>query len=70
MCPFLRVVVHVILAAAFVVQGHAGTRDIRVDGKPPADYVAERTGKSWAVVIGINDYERVRRLTYAAQDAK
>jgi len=48
----------------------AATRDLRVEGKKPAEYVAAQTGKSWAVVIGINDYEKVRRLTYAKSDAE
>ena len=48
----------------------ADTRDIRVEGKAPEEYVASDLGKSWAVVIGIDDYERVRRLTYAVEDAK
>ncbi|TKB74999.1 MAG: caspase family protein, partial [Nitrospira sp.] len=41
----------------------------RVDGKTPADFIAARTGKSYAVVIGIDDYEKVPRLTYAKADA-
>lgn len=48
----------------------ADTRDLRVDGKKPAEYVAAQTGKSWAVVIGINEYDKVRRLTYAKPDAE
>jgi formylglycine-generating enzyme required for sulfatase activity len=47
----------------------ADTRGIRVDGKTPADFIAAQTGKSYAVVIGINDYEKVPRLTYAKADA-
>ena len=45
-------------------------RDITVEGKAPADYVQSDLGQSWAVVIGIDDYEKVRRLTYAVEDAK
>lgn len=45
-------------------------RGVRVIGKPPADYVSERFGKSWAVVIGIDDYEKAPRLKYAAADAR
>ncbi|MBI5411290.1 MAG: hypothetical protein HZA21_04800, partial [Nitrospirae bacterium] len=33
----------------------ADQRGVRVEGKTAADYVAEQTGKSWAVVIGINE---------------
>jgi hypothetical protein len=43
---------------------------IAVDGKSPADFVAGRTGKGWAVVIGIDEYRHVPRLTYASTDAK
>jgi formylglycine-generating enzyme required for sulfatase activity len=32
--------------------------------------VADRVGKSWAVVIGIDEYETVAKLRYAATDAK
>lgn len=39
-------------------------------GKVPAEYVAERFGKSWAVIIGIDDYEKAPRLKYAVADAK
>lgn len=45
-------------------------RGVKVIGKPPADFVAERFGKSWAVVIGIDDYEKAPRLKYAVADAK
>lgn len=41
-----------------------------IDGKSTADFVAERTGKAWAVVIGIDQYRHVPKLTYAATDAK
>nr|MBI3612802.1 caspase family protein [Nitrospirota bacterium] len=48
----------------------ADQRGVRVDGKAPAEFFAQQTGKFWAVVIGINEYEKVRRLTYAEADAK
>ncbi|MDF0665395.1 MAG: SUMF1/EgtB/PvdO family nonheme iron enzyme [Nitrospira sp.] len=41
-------------------------------GQPPARAAADTAstqGKDWAVVIGINDYQNVRRLKYASQDA-
>jgi hypothetical protein len=44
--------------------------DVVVDGKKPADYVAGRQGKAWAVVIGIDEYEKVPRLKYAVADAR
>ncbi|MEW6545282.1 MAG: caspase family protein, partial [Nitrospirota bacterium] len=48
----------------------ADTRGVRVDGKDAAQYIAEQTGKSWAVVIGIDEYEHVRPLKYAVADAQ
>ena len=48
----------------------ANTRDITVEGKKPAEYVAEKTGQSWAVVIGINAYRKIERLQYAVPDAQ
>ncbi|MBM4133958.1 MAG: caspase family protein [Nitrospira sp.] len=50
----------------------AEKRGVTVGGKAPADYVAEQTGKSWAVVIGINEYRdpSIKRLKYAVADAQ
>lgn len=50
----------------------ADMRDLRVEGKKPVEYVAEQTGQSHAVVIGIDEYRdsKVRRLKYAVADAK
>lgn len=45
-------------------------RGVKVIGKAPAEYVAERFGKSWAVVIGIDDYQKAPRLKYAVADAR
>jgi len=45
-------------------------RGVKVIGKAPAAYVTEHFGKSWAVVIGIDDYEKAPRLKYAVADAK
>lgn len=41
-----------------------------VQGQTPADYVTSQTGKDWAVVVGIDDYQKVRRLKYAVKDAE
>ena len=41
-----------------------------VDGKTPAEYVAAQTGQAWAVVIGIDAYQHVPRLTYEVADAR
>lgn len=45
-------------------------RGVQVLGKAPSAYVADHFGKSWAVVIGIDDYEKAPRLKYAVADAK
>jgi formylglycine-generating enzyme required for sulfatase activity len=41
-----------------------------VNGKVPAQYIAETQGKSWAVVIGIDKYLNLAGLAYAVDDAK
>ena len=38
--------------------------------KAPADLLAERGGKSWGVVIGVSEYEKLPELRYAAADAR
>ena len=43
---------------------------VKVDDKSPVDYVASQKGKAWAVVIGIDEYEKVPRLKYAVADAR
>lgn len=49
----------------------ADQRGVRVDGKSAAEYLAEQTGKSWAVVIGINEYKNdIPKLRYAVADAE
>lgn len=48
----------------------AAARDLKVQGKTPAEFVASQTGKSWAVVIGIDQYEKAPRLKYAVADAQ
>lgn len=45
-------------------------RGLKIEDKAPAEYVATQAGKAWAIVIGINEYEKVPRLTYAVADAK
>lgn len=50
----------------------AEKRGVTVDGKSAEAYVAEQTGKAWAVVIGIDDYQnpKIGNLRYAVADAK
>ena len=46
-------------------------RDIRIEGKLPAEYVSAQYGRAWAVVIGINEYAvGIPRLHYAVADAQ
>lgn len=40
----------------------AEKRGVRIDGKDPAQYMAEQTGKAWAVVIGIDTYRSIGSL--------
>ncbi|HBP90256.1 MAG TPA: hypothetical protein DD706_21505, partial [Nitrospiraceae bacterium] len=51
-------------------QTQADTRSITVDGKVPAQYLAETQGKSWAVIIGVDKYMNLAGLAYAVDDAK
>jgi formylglycine-generating enzyme required for sulfatase activity len=40
------------------------------EAKAPSDLLAERGGKSWGLVIGVGEYEKLPDLRYAAADAK
>jgi len=57
-------------AAGLHAASERGVSVTGVDGKSPAEFVTERSGKAWAVVIGIDQYRNVPKLTYAATDAK
>ncbi len=52
------------------VQAQADTRSSTVNGKGPAQYIAETQGNSWAVIIGIDKYLNLAGLAYAVDDAK
>ncbi len=54
----------------YAADAKRGVRVTNIDGKSPAEFVAGRSGKSWAVVVGINAYQHVPNLTYATADAK
>jgi hypothetical protein len=56
-------------AAGLHAASERGVSVTGVDGKSPAEFVTERSGKAWAVVIGIDQYRNVPKLTYAATDA-
>ncbi len=48
----------------------ANMRGVTIEGKAPPTYVSETQGKSWAVTIGIDNYENLPRLSYAVADAQ
>lgn len=53
----------------FAAEGTNG-KVAKPEAKAPADLLAERGGKSWGVVIGVSEYEKLPDLRYAATDAK
>ena len=57
-------------AVLLPIQAHADTSSSTVNGKVPAQYIAETQGKSWAVIIGIDKYLNLAGLAYAVDDAK
>nr|MBI3612296.1 caspase family protein [Nitrospirota bacterium] len=71
-----RLICFSLLFATCVLVGSAPAlaekRGVKVNGKDAADYVAEQIGQSYAVVIGIDDYQnpKVPDLKYAVADAK
>lgn len=71
-----RMIAGLVLAglAAWLVASPAlaEERGVKIEGKAAAEYVAEHYGTSWAVVIGINDYQHpcVPKLQYAVNDAE
>jgi hypothetical protein len=69
--PTSAMTVFAFLAAVLPVSpSFADQRGVKIEGKAPADYIAAQYAKSWAVVVGIDEYEKVPRLTYAVADAK
>ncbi len=48
----------------------AEVRGVIIEENSPAKFVRMQTGKTWAVVIGINAYQQVPHLGYAVADAK
>jgi len=49
---------------------YSQTRGVTIEGKNPAQFVKAQSGKAWAVVVGINAYQHVPRLSYAVADAQ
>lgn len=72
--PILACIVGSLLLWATLAQSESSaTRKVTVvEGKSPANFVAAQTGKSWAVVIGIDEYHdaKIPRLKYAVADAR
>jgi formylglycine-generating enzyme required for sulfatase activity len=61
----------VLVAASFPATVFSEKRGVKIEGKDPAAYVSAQYGKSWAVVIGINEYQHnIPRLRYAVADAQ
>ena len=49
----------------------AEKRGVKIEGKDPAAYISAHAGKSWAVVIGVNEYQHnIPKLRYAVADAQ
>ena len=53
----------------FAAEGTNG-KVAKPEAKAPADLLAERGGKSWGLVIGVSEYEKLPDLRYALADAK
>ena len=53
----------------FAADGANG-KSAKPETKAPADLLAERGGKSWGLVIGVSEYEKLPDLRYAVTDAK
>jgi len=50
--------------------GWPDTHGGNMKSEGPAQYVVETQGKSWAVIIGVDNYLNLSRLSYAVDDAK
>jgi formylglycine-generating enzyme len=53
----------------FAAEGTNG-KVAKPEAKASADLLAERGGKSWGLVIGVSEYEKLPDLRYAVTDAK
>ena len=67
-CPSLFALVCVVLLLPSLAW--ADTRGSTIKGKSSAQYVVETQGKSWAVIIGVDNYLHLSPLAYAVDDAK
>lgn len=70
-CGVLAVTVLIGSAAVFMVTPALGEkRQLTVEGKSPAEYLTGRSGETWALVIGIDEYDVMSPLRYAVADAQ
>jgi len=69
-CAYAIIVLLCFTAGVVVAPVLGAKRDLKVEGKAPAEFVAGRSGETWAVVIGIDDYEVLPPLKYAVADAQ
>ena len=53
----------------FATEGSNG-KVAKPEAKAPSDLLAERGSKSWGLVIGVSEYEKLPDLRYAANDAR
>src|SRR5215510_1036668 len=53
----------------FATEGTNG-KVAKPEAKAPSDLLAERGSKSWGLVIGVSEYEKLPDLRYAANDAR
>ncbi|GJL67528.1 MAG: hypothetical protein NPIRA06_01630 [Nitrospirales bacterium] len=66
----LTFLVFALITLVLPVQAQADPRSNTVNGKTPAQHVAETQGNAWAVIIGIDKYLNLAGLAYAVDDAK
>lgn len=74
--PVVRLIVLLLACASsllavslFAAEGTNG-KAAKPEAKAPSDPLLERGGKSWGLVIGVSEYEKLPDLRYAATDAK
>lgn len=67
----LNRILPLLVLAVLSMPALAEKRGVKIEGKDPAAYIGAQYGKSWAVVIGINEYQHnIPKLRYAAADAQ
>ena len=66
----MKQILTVLLLLTWVAVAHSEQRGLKVMTKTPDGDLLELYEGSWAVVIGVNQYEKWPRLQYAVNDAK